>query len=387
MLFLIIYSYLFLIDFLFCRYELKASKNMLQTRKLGFLESMIAPPKIFNVLAPTKLKVKKTIDEKLLEEAVKIFIKSQPNLNSGIKKVNNELHFLPLTELRDIFDVLPPNTDWKSICFKYSNELLRSDFEKYSPLKVFFIPPAESVAYLIVAFLHYCGDGTNGMTITNSLLQIYRELQATGSVTLKEHLPPPSVTEMAKSACDESYEETRQLFINNQLEQIKKCDVIFPYENEESNENIYYSSTKYQLTKFAEYCKINNCTIGSALIAAMSFSLSGYMFENVNKELTSLAIRTNIPYNLRGRVPLDIPEDCVNLAVTQNIISPTVTKSKCFWKLSVEIREEMLRNMERKFHLFEVSETKEVIESVVSLKKIKENGGIRHVTTVSNMKW
>ena len=49
---------------------MKASKNMLQTRKLGFLESMIAPPKIFNILAPSKLKVKKTIDEKLLEEAV-----------------------------------------------------------------------------------------------------------------------------------------------------------------------------------------------------------------------------------------------------------------------------------------------------------------------------
>ena len=360
---------------------------MLQTRKLGILESMIAPPKIFNILAPTKLQVKKIIDEKRLEEAVKIFIKSQPNLNSGIKKVNNELYFLPLTELRDIFDVLPPNTNWKSICFKYSNELLRSDFENYSPLKVFFIPPAESVAYFIVAFLHYCGDGTNGMTITNSVFQIYRELRATGSVNLKEHLPPPSVTEMAKSACDESYEKSRKLFINNQLEQIRKCDVIFPYENEESNEIIYYSSTKCQLAKFVEYCKINNCTIGSALIAAMSFSFSGYIFENVNKELTSVAIRTNIPYNLRGRVSLDIPEDCVNLAVTQNIISPTVTKSKSFWKLSMEIREEMLANMENKFHLFEVSETKEVMELVVSLKKIKENGGIRHLTAVSNMKW
>ena len=360
---------------------------MLQTRKLGFLESMLAPPKICNVLVPTKIKVKKKIDEKLLEEAVRIFIKSQPNLNSGIKKVNNELHFLPLTELRDIFDVLPTNTNWKSICIKYSNELLRSDFENYSPLKVFFIPPAESVAYFIVTFLHYCGDGTNGLTITNSVLQIYRELQATGSVTLKEHLPPPSVTEMAKSACDENYEECRKLFINNQLEQIRKCNVIFQYENEETNEIIYYSSTKYQLMKFVEYCKINNCTVGSALTAATSFSFSGYIFDNVNKELTSLAIRINIPYNLRGRVSLDIPEDCVNLAVTDHIISPTVTKSKCFWELSKEIREEMLANMESKFHLFEVLGTQEIMESVVSLKKIKENGGIRNLAAVSNMKW
>ena len=309
---------------------------MLQTRKLDLLESMLAPPKICNVLVPTKIQVKKAIDKKILEEAVKIFIKSQPNLNSGIKTVNNELHFVPLTELRDVFDVLPTSTNWKSICFKYSNELLRSDFENYSPLKVFFIPPADSVAYLIVAFLHYCGDGTNGMTIANCVLQIYRELRTTGSVTLKEHLPPPSATEMAKSTYDENYEECKKLFINNQLEQIRKCDVIFPYENEESNETIYYSSTKYQLIKFVECCKINNCTIGSALMAAMSFSFSGYIFDNGNKELTSLAIRINIPYNLRGRVSLDIPADCVNLAVTDHLLSPTVTKSKCFWELSKE---------------------------------------------------
>ena len=358
---------------------------MLQTRKLDLLESMLAPPKICNVLVPTKIQVKKAIDKKILEEAVKIFIKSQPNLNSGIKTVNNELHFVPLTELRDVFDVLPTSTNWKSICFKYSNELLRSDFENYSPLKVFFIPPADSVAYLIVAFLHYCGDGTNGMTIANCVLQIYRELRTTGSVTLKEHLPPPSATEMAKSTYDENYEECKKLFINNQLEQIRKCDVIFPYENEESNETIYYSSTKYQLIKFVECCKINNCTIGSALMAAMSFSFSGYIFDNGNKELTSLAIRINIPYNLRGRVSLDIPADCVNLAVTDHLLSPTVTKSKCFWELSKEIREEMLANMENKFHLFEVLGTQEVIESVVSLKRIKENGGIRNA--VSNMKW
>ena len=358
---------------------------MLQTRKLDLLESMLAPPKICNVLVPTKIQVKKAIDKEILEEAVKIFIKSQPNLNSGIKTVNNELHFVPLTELRDVFDVLPTSTNWKSICFKYSNELLRSDFENYSPLKVFFIPPADSVAYLIVAFLHYCGDGTNGMTIANCILQIYRELRTTGSVTLKEHLPPPSATEMAKSTYDENYEECKKLFINNQLEQIRKCDVIFPYENEESNETIYYSSTKYQLIKFVECCKINNCTIGSALMAAMSFSFSGYIFDNGNKELTSLAIRINIPYNLRGRVSLDIPADCVNLAVTDHLLSPTVTKSKCFWELSKEIREEMLANMENKFHLFEVLGTQEVIESVVSLKRIKENGGIRNA--VSNMKW
>ena len=360
---------------------------MLQTRKLDLLESMLAPPKICNVLVPTKIQVKKAIDKKILEEAVKIFIKSQPNLNSGIKTVNNELHFVPLTELRDVFDVLPTSTNWKSICFKYSNELLRSDFENYSPLKVFFSPPADSVAYLIVAFLHYCGDGTNGMTIANCVLQIYRELRTTGSVTLKEHLPPPSATEMAKSTYDENYEECKKLFINNQLEQIRKCDVIFPYENEESNETIYYSSTKYQLIKFVECCKINNCTIGSALMAAMSFSFSGYIFDNGNKELTSLAIRINIPYNLRGRVSLDIPADCVNLAVTDHLLSPTVTKSKCFWELSKEIREEMLANMENKFHLFEVLGTQEVMESVVSLKRIKENGGIRNVTAVSNMKW
>ena len=60
---------------------------MLQTRKLGLLESVIAPPKICNVLVPTKIQVKKAIDEKILEEAVKIFIKSQPNLNSELKKL------------------------------------------------------------------------------------------------------------------------------------------------------------------------------------------------------------------------------------------------------------------------------------------------------------
>ena len=252
---------------------------------------------------------------------------------------------------------------------------------------MFFIPPSESVAYLIVAFLHYCGDGTNGMTIANCVLKIYRELRTTGSVTLKEHLSPPSATEMAKSAYDENYEECKKLFINNQLEQIRKCDVIFPHENEESNEIIYYSSTKYRLIKFVECFKINNCTIESALMAAMSFSFSGYIFDNGNKELTSLAIRINISYNLRGRVSLDIPADCVNLAVTDHLVSPTVTKFKCFWELSKEIRKEMLANMENKFHLFEVLGTQEVMESVVSMRRIKENGRIRNVTAVSNMKW
>ena len=192
---------------------------------------------------------------------------------------------------------------------------------------------------------------------------------------------------MAKSAYDENYEECKKLFINNQLEQIRKCYVIFPYENEESNETIYYSSTKYHLIKFVECCKINNCTIGSALMAAMSFSFSGYIFDNGNKELTSLAIRINISYNLRGRVSLDIPADCVNLAVTDHLVSPTVTKFKCFWELSKEIRKEMLANMENKFHLFEVLGTQEVMESVVSMRRIKQNGRIRNVTAVSNMKW
>ena len=119
-----------------------------------------------------------------------------------------------------------------------------------------------------------------------------------------------------------------------QFEQIRKCGFIFPYKNEETNETIYNSSTKYQLlTKFVEYCKIDSCTVGPALTAATSFSFSGYIFDNVNKELTSLAIRTNITYNLRVRVSLDMPKDCVNLTVTDHI-SPTVTRYKCFWELS-----------------------------------------------------
>ena len=359
---------------------------MTQTRKLGEFEQVIAPPTICNVAVPTKLYIKKEINVSLLEKSVNHFIHLQPNLKSGIKKINECYHFVPLEKIEDVFEVLPEDTHWKNICLKYARTLLRENFEKFSPLKVFFIPPRNMVAYLIPVFAHYCGDGINGMPIVNNILEIYDQMKK-GIVHVKEFLPPPSVYDMAASALGENKEIYKRRFIENQIQQKQKCTVSVPFDD--GVPFFYcYTSSEDTYKRFIKACKIHSVTVGTALMAAMTYGISALIFHTSNKKIEEMSISLDIPINVRGRVPLDIPIDCVNFSVTQNLISPTVSKEKKYWTLAQEIRNQVHENMSDKnlFHLFDFTLIDEIKNSEIFQKRKRELGGLSMIGSVSNMK-
>ena len=180
---------------------------MAQTRKLGRLEKlMLTKDNIFNCVVPTQLSIKKKLDIDLLKKAVYLLIKSQPNFNSVLKSVEDDVYFSPLEELKDYFEKLPSETDWKKQCLKYCNNNLRDDYETFSPLKLFLIQPSEDSAVLILVYSHYCGDGTNGMSMTNDILSNYVKLKESSEYEPHAHSAPPSVDDMGASVFSSSSE-------------------------------------------------------------------------------------------------------------------------------------------------------------------------------------
>ena len=83
---------------------------MEQTRKLGQMENVLADRSaINNLIVTTILRTKdKLLDVNILKEAVFKTVKSQPNLNSVLRRCekNNELYFTPLKEIHDYFEEL-----------------------------------------------------------------------------------------------------------------------------------------------------------------------------------------------------------------------------------------------------------------------------------------
>ena len=359
---------------------------MAQTRFLGELESKMFSLDVFNIVVPTLLKLKMNMDVDLLEKSVLHVISVQPNLCSGVEKLNNKLKFKPLKEIRDVFEVLPSSYNWKNICLQYSKSPLREDAENCCPLKVFFIPKEPTSAYLIPVYLHRVGDGTNGMTIVNDILQSYMCLRKGESLPYNPFDPPPSVEDMSSSEAGEENESLKQRFVKYHLDNYTKCNCAMPVDEVPANEALYYISSTTVYDEFLVTCRRNQITVGVALIAAHFFGYAAFMYSNTNITVPELVLGCNVPVNLRRRVPKDVPYNCVNFSVTQMVITLGISKEISFWEFACRVKKEIDEKMssEFKFHLFNAY-MEEITKSEIA-KTVIEATGKDHQLCVSNMK-
>jgi len=399
------------------------------SRKLGALELADAPPNIVNLVVPTKLHLNLHIDTGILSKAVKKFIYMQPNMRSGIKRTNkNKAKFVALEHLKDIFEILPIDTNWLDICNKYSNCLLREDIEKNPPIKVFFIPlsglshlsPSSDAykttstpdcfigqAYLIVVYCHYSGDGTNGMTIVDDILNIYESMKYDTEHYSEKPLPP-SADDMAMSyfrngsitknggkmqSTDKiesgvDYETCKGSFIDSYMKMYESFNYFLKYDKEAikgcKTTAQYYTSSTDTYHTFIDLCKTMKVTVGSVFIAAAYFGVSAYAFQDIN-ENKELFIGCNLPINLRGRVPLTIPNNCVNASICQNLLGIGITKETTFLEFMKKVSVHLNEIMDQKFCYFDYGVMKELLETEVKQNIVKKHG-VDHQFTVSNMR-
>lgn len=390
------------------------------TRLLGKLELNDAPPNIVNLIAPTCLQLREPIDKCVLKEAVHHFVKSQPNLLCGIKRIGNKAQFKLLNELKDVFEVLPLDYDWKEICFKYSNCLLRENIEDYSPIKVFFIPCTSynkdrsdyngiietkisedciqndtliNHAYIIPVYCHYAGDGSNSMTIVDDILKIYSNIKNNIGPSYELMPNPPSADEMASSwfQDDKTRETYEQKFIETYLQKYQSLNYFLPYELDPIKgcvtDSLYYLTTEEVYRKFTDFCKSNNITVGATFIALAYFGFASYAFFQDKFNEDKLFVNCNVPINLRGRVPLTIPSNCVNTGICQNLIVLPLSKGTKFWSFVNSVKSELRYIManENKFNLFDYGVMDQLKTSDVQ-KSLLEKYGVDHQFTVSNMR-
>jgi len=340
---------------------------------------------------PTHLKVDKEIDVKFLEQAVFEYIKLQPNLNTGVKIINDKSFFVPLETITDVFEVLPSEQDVREFCFKLSNTKLRDDFEHFSALKVFYIPQSTTDVYIVPVFAHYCADGTNGMAIVHGILDTYEKLKYNIPINKTAFNPPPSLQDMISSGYGTiDVDKAKQRFIKTQLESLKKCNAVFPFEENEppSTDHIYYLSTCKDYENFIKICRRENVTVGIALLTAMNYGYAGYLYNNLPESTPdTISISSDLCVNLRDRVDNNVSWSCVNFCVSQILVTTTFKKTDAFWDIARMTKEVLSSYInEQKFYNFDF-ELIEEIQKTKIVEDIKEKTpGVSFSHCVSNMK-
>jgi len=290
-----------------------------------------------NILFAIQLHARKEIDVNLLETAIIKYIKTQPNFNAGVKIVDDKPFFVPLDSIKDIIEILPPNNNVTQICLKYCNNHFREDFENFPGIKIFYIPKSSTQISLVIAYAHHCGDGTNGMEIIHAILDTYSKLNRNLAINLKMHDPPPSIDELVSSGFGSTDpKNAKKIFIKSQLENLKKCNAVFPItENEKALEShFYYNSTSIDFQNFIKKCKEEKVTVGVALTTAMNYGFAGYLFNHYPSTTPdNISISYCLNTNLRGRTTNDISWDCVQHCSMQNLYNTTFKIETSFWDI------------------------------------------------------
>ena len=379
---------------------------MEQTRKLGQLENVLANRSaINNLIVTTILRTKdKFLDVNILKEAVFKTIKSQPNLNSVLRRCekNNELYFTPLKEIHDYFEELPKNTDWREVCIEYNNKHLRDDFETSPPIKVLFIQPSPKEAILIVVGSHYSTDGVTTSTTISLILETYSELKKNPAYKPIQQKVPRSLEDYIKQSVVSGQEFVKMNagFVKYHLNVLDTAKCGMDFVNTPSTKEIfsYYSTTESQFIQFKKVCKSRNFTLGAALCGAYAYTMARCIFTK-NKNTTDLPETINLifelPVNLRDRVVTDkeLSWKCINFMVSNPYISISVSRNSSFWEVVKNAKDafDRLLSEDTKFYMFSSSAITEDELSAEDGKrriddaKLKMNGLGRH-GCYSNMK-
>ena len=334
---------------------------MEQTRKLGRVETYFADRKrIINLNVPTLLKTKDIfLDVKILKEAVYKTIKSQPNLNTVIRRQKDGLYFSPLQEVRDYFEVLPKEADWKEVCIEYNNKHLREDFETFPPFKVLFIQPSSKEAILIAAGIHYAMDGVTALAVVSIILETYSELQKDAGYTPTHHKAARSMDDYIKEiiSCEELAERKKN-YLEYHLSVVDSVNCGMDFVNTSSTKTIFshYSSNESEFIDFKKICKAKEFTVGAALCGAFAFAMARCIF-NKNKDAENLPETINLifglPVNLRNRAT-KLSWKCVNLMASTPYISVSVNKFSSFWEVVQNVKKsfDYVLSEDTKFYLF-----------------------------------
>ena len=374
--------------------------QMEQTRKLSQLENYLSDRSLIeNLIVPTILCTKDIfLDVNLLKEAVYKTIKSQPNLNSVLRRENNEFYFSPLKEIHDYFEKLPKDTDWKEVCIEYNNKHLREDFETYPPIKVLFIQPSSKEAILIAASSHYSTDGVASLATVSLILETYSELRKDPSYMPIQHKAPLSMENyISKSMSSEEFAKKEKDFLDYYLKVMDSVECGMDLVSTPSTKAIfsYYSTTESQFIQFRKVCKSKGFTLGTALCGAFAFAMARCIF-NKNKNAGDLPETINLvlelPVNIRDRVTKELSWKCVSFAASNPYISVNVSKSLSFWEVVKNVKDCFHRILsdDTKFYMFSTSAISEkTLETEdkkrIDAAKLKMNGLCRH-GCFSNMK-
>jgi len=343
-----------------------------------------------NILFAIQLHARKEIDVNLLETAVIKYIKTQPNLNAGVKIVDDKPFFVPLDSIKDIIEILPPTYNVEQICFKYCNNHFRDDFENFPGFKLFYIPKSSTEISLVIAYAHHCGDGSYGMEIIHAILDTYSKLNRNLATNLKVYDPPPSIDDLVSSGFGSTDpKHAKKVFIKSQLENLKKCNAVFPItENEKVQESQFcYNSTSTDFQNFIKKCKEEKVSVGVALTTAMNYGFAGYLFNHYPSTTPDdISITYCLNTNLRGRATYDISLDCVQHCAMQNLYNTTFKIETSFWDICRQTNKVTdTCNNELKFYNFDFLALDEIANSDIA-KTIRERPpGLLYSHEVSNI--
>lgn len=343
-----------------------------------------------NILVPTQLNVRNEIDVKLLETAVIKYIKTQPNLKSGVKFIDGKLCFVPLDSITDVLETLPPTQNVEEVCFKYSNQHFRVDYQHFSPLKLFYIRKSSTRVDLIVCFAHHSGDATNGMRMVHAILDTYSKLKKNIHGNLKFYEPAPCHKDMISLAFGSvDRNQAEKGFLKNQLENLEKCNAIFPIEEgiPQLEDSLCCTSTREAYQTFVTKCKSEKTTVGVALTTAMNYGFAGYLFNNYpNTTPENISICYCLNINLRGRVPNGVSADCVHDCASENLYNTTFSIKTPFWDICRQTKKLFDTNInDLKYCYFDFLYSDSITESAIAKEVRKQNQGLLYSHDVANM--
>ena len=320
---------------------------MQQQRELGIEEVFMTDRQsVFNIVVPTRLITKTFLDTDRLDQAVYKFIKSQPNLSAVLRKDGGRLFFSPLEEIKDYFEVLSKDKDWRNVCIEYSNKHLRGDFETFPPFKVLFLQPSFDVAYFILAVSHYAMDGANCISSISDILEIYSILKKNPSYEPNAHNPAPSLDQMRNSMYKSSeLASMKQNFKDYSMNILDSINCTVPIANESTAKVLFlpYTSSESTYQQLRDICRKRGLTLGVVLCAAKYFAFAAAMISKQNDLHEELYLACEIAINMRGRLlSVDkLPWKTCNFSVTNPLIGVPLNKATSFWDLARSVKQEL----------------------------------------------
>ena len=365
------------------------------TRALGHWETQLVdwPPvtpgsRRCTCNSVTHITTEQQIDLHLWEESVRATVYRQPHLRTDIN-LGEVHHWVPATDFSQVFSYQDLRGG------KYGNgsiggvwSLVESEANRawqYGSGKPLYRNTLLRVigGYMVMnCYHHAAGDGTTGMIVMGSILEIYNRLLRGEEISLTSLVPRPCMEELTQI---HDTEATVDRMLAEKITRAMKYTTVLPYclqslkdnrEMEEpTNSCLWREGGVQEYKRVRARCREEGVTVGALALAA------AYMAQGVTHALSLphgdewnglTGLLVDIPVNIRERVEPPMVSEYAGFYITEITTKTDLNPTTTLWSLARELADQLKVRMMTKEHMhftrtklhFETGDNAEIAASV-----------------------